>query len=84
MKTQVRKSGKNLAIFLPEALLQGISLQQGTLVDIRVIDHQLVIDLPQVPQDEKSLTLEQVLAEITEENIHHEIESGIPVGNEVW
>ena len=77
MKTQVRKSGKNLAIFLPESLIQGIPLQQGTLVDIRMIDHQLVIDLPQVLQSEKSLTLEQVLAEITEENIHHEIESGM-------
>ena len=32
----------------------------------------------------EELSLEQLLDGITEENVHREIETGIPVGSEVW
>lgn len=39
---------------------------------------------PQSHTTEEQLSLEKLLDGITEENIHHEVETGIPVGSEVW
>lgn len=30
------------------------------------------------------MTLEELLEQITLENLHGEVETGVPVGNEVW
>jgi antitoxin MazE len=37
-----------------------------------------------VTKNEDSLTLEQLLAGVTEDNIHEEIDTGNPVGKEIW
>lgn len=36
------------------------------------------------PAPKPKPTLEELLAEATEENLHSEIETGTPVGKEVW
>ncbi len=39
---------------------------------------------PDMPVPERILTLEQLLAQITDDNRHSEVETGPAVGNEAW
>jgi antitoxin component of MazEF toxin-antitoxin module len=36
------------------------------------------------PVAKSNVTLKQLLAQVTEDNLHHEVDTGAPVGNEVW
>ncbi len=37
-----------------------------------------------VPTHEPKFTLNQLLAQVTEDNLHHEVNTGSAVGAEVW
>lgn len=80
MKTRVQKWGNSLAVRIPKPFATEIGLQQDSPVELSLMDGQLVI----LPMVEPSLTLEQLLAQVTEDNLHAEIKSGPAVGNEVW
>jgi len=49
-------------------------------VEVSTEDGKLII----APVAKPQLTLKQLLAKVTPENIHHEVETGPTVGNEVW
>lgn len=74
MKTQIQKLGNTLAICIPDTFAEEVHLTRGTIVEISLIENKLVIDFPKEEQAEEQITLEQVLAGITAENIHHEID----------
>lgn len=38
----------------------------------------------QPEEQEPALTLEELLAQVTDENIHEEVDFGLPVGREIW
>ncbi len=81
MKTHIQKWGNMLVVCLPDLVIEKIHWHQGTPVEISVIEDSLIID---GLIEEERITLEDLLAGITAENIQHEIDTGIPVGNEVW
>ncbi len=37
-----------------------------------------------MPADKPKLTLKQLLARINEENLHHEVDTGLITGSETW
>ncbi len=39
---------------------------------------------PSIKADDTQLTLDQLLAGVSEQNLHHEINTGNAMGNEVW
>jgi antitoxin MazE len=80
MVATVARWGNSLAIRLPQHLAKEIQLNEGVEVDLVVIDGNLVIK----PRIRKRYSLEELIAAITPENLHTEIESGIVVGNEAW
>lgn len=80
MVTTVAKWGNSLAIRLPQYLVKEIRLTEGVEVDLVVIDGNLVIK----PRIQKRYSLDDMVAAITPENLHTEVESGIAVGNEAW
>ena len=82
MRTQIQKWGNTLVVCIPDPVAEEIHLQQGIPVEISVEEDRLVIDVPK--NEEERITLEELLAGITEQNVHREIDTGIPVGNEVW
>ena len=57
-----------------------VGLEKETDVDIILDDGKLVI----TPVVEPSLNLEQLLAKITVENLHHEVDTGRSAGKETW
>jgi antitoxin MazE len=84
MKAQIQQFGNTLALCIPETFVEAANLTQGSVVDISIEDHKLVIQFSDDEQGEAQISLEQLLAGITTENIHGEVETGTPIGSEVW
>jgi antitoxin MazE len=80
VRTRVQKWGNSLAVRIPRALASEAGLEQGALVELSLVDGKLVM----VSVAEPEVTLEQLLAGVTKENIHREADWGPAVGNEAW
>ncbi|MEJ5375594.1 MAG: AbrB/MazE/SpoVT family DNA-binding domain-containing protein [bacterium] len=80
MQTRIQKWGNSFALRIPKSFAQEIGLDQDATVNVSLEDGRLVV----VPVAEPPLTLEQLLEQITEDNIHHDIDTGPAVGEEAW
>ena len=74
MKTRVQQWVNSLAVRVPKALTAETGPQQRP----EVIDGTLVITPSPAP------TLSDLLAQVTDEILHGEVDSGSPVEREVW
>jgi len=80
MLTKVQKWGNSLALRIPKAFALDAQLENDSFVEITIVDGQIII----TPVVAPSWTLEELLAGIKKNNIHHEVDTGVAVGNEVW
>ena len=80
MQTTIRKWGNSLAVRIPIAFVKEAHVAYGTAVDLSFADGKIVID----PHPEPEYRLEDLLKGITKRNLHAEVETGGPVGQEVW
>lgn len=79
MKIQIRKWGNSLALRIPKSFAVETKIEQGTTVDVSLEGGGIVLR----PTREE-LTLEDLLENVTDENIHGEIDFGKGKGREVW
>lgn len=79
MVTHIQKWGNSLAVRIPKSFAEEIHLEQGASVEISLENGKLTIH----PVHDTPYTLEGLLAGVTKENIHDEVDTGSPVGNEV-
>ena len=80
MRTRVQKWGNGLALRIPQPLATEIGLRPDSPVELSLVEGRLII----VPIAEPALTLDRLLAEVTEDNVHGGIETGPAVGREAW
>lgn len=80
MLVKVVKWGNSLGLRIPKAFADHLQVSDGTMVDIMLENGRIAIRA--VPQP--AVTLDELLAGITESNLHGEIPTGGPVGREVW
>jgi antitoxin MazE len=80
MITRVQKWGNSLALRIPKSFAAEVGLQTDSSVEVSLADGKLVI----APIAKSKLTLKQLLAQVTDENLHHEVETGPAQGNEAW
>ena len=80
MKTRVQKWGNSLALRIPKSFAEEVGLQRETSVEVSLADGKLVI----TPVAKPKMTLKQLLAKVTKDNLHHEIDTGSAAGNETW
>jgi antitoxin MazE len=80
MLAKIQKWGNSLALRIPKTFADETGLSHESSVEIRVVNGEIHI----VPVEEPYYELEDLLEGITDENRHDEIDSGGPVGNEVW
>lgn len=80
MRTSIQKWGNSLAIRLPKPLAEQAQLAQGALVELKVIDDAIRIELV-APTE---YTLDALLDAVTPDNLHEAIDTGDPQGQEVW
>jgi antitoxin MazE len=78
MEAVVKKWGNSLGIRIPNFFVQNMSLKDGAFVEMTSTKAGILI-APKAPTP-----LSKMLAEITDDTIHAEIETGPAVGNEVW
>ncbi|NOZ84264.1 MAG: AbrB/MazE/SpoVT family DNA-binding domain-containing protein [Epsilonproteobacteria bacterium] len=79
MQREIRKWGNSLALRIPKAVAQQISIKERDIVRIKVQDNKITIEPIKSGQ-----TLNELLKCITPDNLHSEIEANGPVGNEIW
>ena len=80
MKTKIQKWGNSLALRIPKSFTTEIGLDSNSPVDVLLEEGKIVI----VPETKSEFSLEQLLSGITEDNLHSEIDTGAPVGKEIW
>lgn len=80
MNHYVRKWGNSAAVRLPASALAAAGLKTDDPVEVREENGRIVIEAVR----SKAVTLESLLAGITPENLHEEIDFGPPQGKEVW
>ncbi|GAB6075177.1 AbrB/MazE/SpoVT family DNA-binding domain-containing protein [Desulfurobacterium crinifex] len=78
MFTKVQKWGNSLAVRIPSAFAKEIGLCPNAEVELRLENDKLVI----IPNKRKQL--EELLKQITPENVHSEINWGGRSGKEEW
>jgi|WetSurMetagenome_2_1015567.scaffolds.fasta_scaffold167231_1 antitoxin MazE len=78
MDAIVRKWGNSLGIRIPGKIAKDIDIVEGSSVDIEEKDGQIVI------KPKNKYKLKDMIGKISKENIHEEIVSSGPVGNEAW
>jgi len=80
-RIKIQKWGNDLGINIPPVIANGLSLKEGIYVNIHKNGSSLIIEPAKA---NVSFCLNDMLSEITDENIHQCIETGTPTGNEIW
>ncbi len=80
MRTRLQKWGNSLALRIPQPFAREAHLQQNSAVDLAVVEGRLVV----TPVAEAAFTLAVLLAGVTDENLHVEVETGPATGAEAW
>lgn len=80
MRVRVQKWGNSLALRIPKSFATETALDPGAEVDLTLEEGRLVI----TPRRAPAYDLPELLAHITPENLHHEVDAGPSVGTEAW
>ena len=80
MRTTAQKWGNSLAIRVPKSVAVQVGLKAQDDLDIEVQDGNVVLK----PCLRRVYRLEDLVKRITPKNVHREIETGTPVGREIW
>jgi len=80
MKTHIQKWGNSLALRIPKSFASDAGLQKNTSVELSLAEGRLII----TPAKKPGITLKQLLAMVTEDNLHRETYTGGAEGKEAW
>ena len=80
MRIRVQKWGNSLALRIPKSFATETALDSGAEVDLTLEDGRLVI----TPLSEPRYSLSDLLAGVTPQNLHSEVDTGSSQGAEVW
>jgi antitoxin MazE len=80
MQTKIKKWGNSLALRIPKSFALNANLRQDELVDISIDKDKIII----TPIGEKEYSLDELLECVSEDNLHGEFDTGVPVGKEIW
>jgi antitoxin MazE len=79
MSAIIAKWGNSLAVRIPQNVAKEMNLSEGVELDLSVVDGAIIIKPAQ-----KRYTIDDLVEGITADNLHAEISSSAPVGNEFW
>lgn len=80
MQTKVQQWGNSLALRIPKPFAEETGMSRNSDVEISLVNGSLVV----LPIEKPRLVLEELLEQVTEENLHSEVDTGPAVGKEVW
>lgn len=80
MRTSAQPMGEGLGVSLPLPVIEQQGLKPGTEFEVTVTQEGIVLR-PVAPARTR---LEELVSQITDENMHELVDWGPPVGREVW
>lgn len=80
MHTKIQKWGNSLGLRIPKSFADQVGVGVGSEVDLAIEDGELIVRPTRKPRYD----LQQLLRQVSTRNIHQEIETGEPLGKEVW
>jgi len=80
MRTVIKKWGNSASVRIPSAVMEAANLYVDAPVDVREEEGRVVIELAKPA----AYDLDTLVAAITPENRHDEVESGPAVGKEAF
>jgi antitoxin MazE len=80
MRAKVQRWANSLAVRIPKAYAEDIEIEENSQIQISLADRCLVLSRARA----RTFTLKGLLAGVTDEALHHAIDTGPAVGNEVW
>lgn len=80
MRTKTQKWGNSLALRIPRAFAREARLTQDAPVEMTMESGRIIV----VPVAAEEISLDRLLAGVTERNIHRETDFGPAAGNEAW
>jgi antitoxin MazE len=80
MKVIVKKWGNSAAVRIPASVMAAAHVDLDQAVEVREEQGRIVIE----PVRRKEYKLGELLGGITGKNLHKPIDTGAPVGKEVW
>jgi antitoxin MazE len=80
VQTRIQRWGNSLGLRIPRSFAEEAGVAAGSEVDLSLRDGDLVVK----PVRRRTYRLEELLERITAKNLHGEVDTGGPVGREVW
>lgn len=80
MEVIVKKWGNSAAVRIPAAVMAAAHVDLDQPVNVREEQGRIVIE----PVRRKSYKLDELVGGITKSNLHEPVDTGAPVGKEVW
>ncbi|MGO8755590.1 MAG: AbrB/MazE/SpoVT family DNA-binding domain-containing protein [Gallionellaceae bacterium] len=80
MEVIVKKWGNSAAVRIPASVMAAAHVELDQPVQVREEQGRIVIE----PVRRKAYKLDDLLGAITGKNQHRPIDTGVPVGKEVW
>lgn len=80
MEAKIKKWGNSLGVRNTKSYSAQAGMSDGSDIDISIEGDKIII----IPLQKESAQLNELLSMVTEENVHYEIETDGPIGNEVW
>lgn len=80
MEAIIKKWGNSLGLRLPKVMAEHLNINDGSLLELRLEKDYIKI----LPLKKSKLKLNDLLSMVNKNNIHREIDTGVPEGNEVW
>jgi len=78
MTVSVKKWGNSLALRIPKDVAQTLHIENDSMLELRIEEGVMIVE----PQ--KDNLLESLVSGITEQNLHHEVDTDEALGNEEW
>ena len=80
MQTKIQKWGNSLGLRIPKSFAEEAGVEAGSEVDLAIEDGDLIVR----PRRKPRYALSELLMRVNESNLHREIDTGEPAGEEAW
>lgn len=78
LKVRIQKWGNSLGVRIPQGIAKTAGIKSDTEVEMEVKETTILL------KPIKKYSLESLISKISEKNLHKEIDTGSPIGNEIW
>jgi antitoxin MazE len=80
MEAKVKKWGNSLGVRIPKSISTKVGITEGTSIEFSIEGDKIIL----APVPPKEYTIEEMILQVSEENLHYEITTDGPIGKEVW